>query len=136
MIHGGKNMKLDKYAQYGPTFVRIVLGLLFIGAGYGKLMNTAGTAAFFASLGIPMATQVAWLVLASEIVFGLALVAGFKTRYAVWPLAAIMLAATLLVVIPGGFAKGTTNLFFHLLAVAALVHLHFTGPGALAIKTR
>lgn len=135
-------MDLKAYSSYGPTILRVILGLMFLLAGIGKLMNPAGTAGFFGTLGIPGASVMVWLVIAVEILGGLALLAGWQLRWAVWPIIAVMLVATALAVIPGAYAKASGALFptikdssiwFHLLAIGALVTLAFTGPGKWAV---
>lgn len=57
---------------------RILLALLFIMAGLGKLGNVEGFAGFMASGGVP--AFLAWPVIAFEILGGVALLVGFQTR--------------------------------------------------------
>ena len=62
---------------------RLLLAFMFIYAGFGKLTNITGTAGWFGSLGFPVPTLVAILVGLLELVGGLAVLVGFKTRVAV-----------------------------------------------------
>jgi putative oxidoreductase len=58
---------------------RILLGLLFVVAGLGKLGDVAGFCGYMASGGVP--AFLAWPVVLFEIVVGgLALIVGFQTR--------------------------------------------------------
>ncbi len=66
---------------------RILLGLLFVPAGFGKLMGAAGFAGYLGSLGVPAPLAVAYLVGLFELVFGLMVILGFKTRLAAFLLA-------------------------------------------------
>lgn len=70
-----------------PTIGRVLIGLLFLG-GVMKFMNIAGTTAFIASVGLPMAPVVFWLSTLLEVGAALAIIFGFKTRIAAWALVA------------------------------------------------
>lgn len=72
------------------------MSLLFIMAGFGKLMGFAGTVGFMGSLGFPMPTVVAALVIAIELGGGLALLLGFHARTAALALAVFTFLATLI----------------------------------------
>ena len=62
-----------------PWLARILLGLIFVLAGFGKLgSGYAGKAAHMAAAGVPEALLPAVIVL--ELGGGLALIAGFQTR--------------------------------------------------------
>lgn len=73
---------------------RLLLALLFVPAGFGKIAGFAGTAGYIASKGLPLPEVGAALAIAVEIGGGLALIAGFCTRWAALALAAFTLAAT------------------------------------------
>ena len=57
---------------------RILLAVIFIVAGFGKITGYAGTAAYMASKGVPGALLP--LVIALELGGGIAIVLGFQTR--------------------------------------------------------
>ena len=59
---------------------RILLAVIFVVSGFGKLTAAAGTAAYFGQMGFPAPLVVAYLVGAFELLGGLAIVAGFQTR--------------------------------------------------------
>ena len=61
---------------------RILLSILFIPAGFGKLTAIGGTAGYFASKGLPLPTVTAVIVGLVELLGGLAVLVGFQTRYA------------------------------------------------------
>ena len=118
--------------MYGHLVLRVFLGLLFIIPGVGKLLNPAMPVGMLTSLGFPAPTFFAWILLLSEIIFGLTVLLGFKVKYTVWPLVIVMVVATLIVVIPN-MNGNPVNLLFHLTAIAGLVSLFLTGPGAMAL---
>lgn len=75
-----------------PLFARIMLAALFLYAGIGKLGNVAGTAGYFGKLGLPGGEAMVWLVILVEIVGGLLIVVGWKTRWVAWAMALFTLA--------------------------------------------
>jgi putative oxidoreductase len=75
---------------------RVLLALMFVKAGFGKLGNIDGTAAYIASGGLPMAAVLAVLVGLLELVGGLALAVGYKARWAALALGVFTLLASAL----------------------------------------
>lgn len=59
---------------------RVLVAALFIPAGFSTLGNISGSASYFASLGFPMSTMVAWGTGLFELIAGAAILAGFQTR--------------------------------------------------------
>jgi len=73
---------------------RLLLSLLFIPAGLGKLTGFAGTVGYISSVGLPLPQLGAAIALVVEIVGGIALIAGYGTRIAAIALALFTLVAT------------------------------------------
>jgi putative oxidoreductase len=82
--------------QFGPLAGRIMLALLFLIAGFGKIGNFAGTAGFMASKGIPLAEIALVLTIAIEIGGGVMLVIGWKARWAALAIFLFLIPATLI----------------------------------------
>lgn len=61
---------------------RILISIIFVGAGALKLMHFSGTAQMLAAKGIPLATVVAALVILIELGGGIAIIIGWKTKVA------------------------------------------------------
>ncbi len=137
-----KNMKEKSTsmtcAAYGPTVLRVFTGVLFVVPGLMKLMNPSMIIGMLGQMGWPLATVFGWIVILSEVLCGLAVIAGFKLKYTVWPLVVIMLVATFGVYVPmlGADPTAIGSVLFHLLALAALVNLYLTGPGALGVDKK
>jgi putative oxidoreductase len=72
---------------------RILLAFIFILSGWGKLFAIEGTAGYIASVGLPAATLLAWGAAIFELVAGIAILVGFRTREVAWTLAAFTLFA-------------------------------------------
>ena len=75
---------------------RILLAVLFLPAGISKISGFAGTVAYIASKGVPLPDIAAVIAIVVEVVGGIALLVGFKTRWAALALAAFTLVATVL----------------------------------------
>ena len=66
---------------------RIVMGAFFVLAGFNKVMDFSGTAGYIESVGLPMATVLAFIGIAVELGIGGALLIGYKPRLAALALA-------------------------------------------------
>jgi len=73
---------------------RVLLAVMFVLSGFGKLTDLAGTAGYIASGGLPAAAALAALVGAFEVVAGLALAFGFMARPAALALGLFTLLAS------------------------------------------
>lgn len=115
---------------------RVLLSVLFILAGFGKLTAIGGTAQWFGSIGLPAPTVVAIVVGLLEFFGGLAVLLGFYSRAAALALALFTIAASL--VAHTDFSDMTQSLFFqkNLGIAGGFLLLAVFGPGAYAINKR
>ena len=74
---------------------RLLLAWLFLPAGIGKLTGFAGTVTYISSVHMPMPPAAAALALVVEIVGGIALIAGYRTRVTAIVLAVFTVVASL-----------------------------------------
>lgn len=83
----------DRATSLAATLLRVTMGGLFVVHGAIKLFvfTPAGTAGYFESIGLP--GLLAYLVIAAELLGGLALIAGFRTRLVALALVPVMLGA-------------------------------------------
>lgn len=112
----------------GLFLIRLGLGIVFVIAGLGKIMDVG---AFAPAVWNSMV--LAWLVSLGEFFGGLSLITGFLMRYATWGLTLIMLGALVLVGIPGiDMAKPESimGLLFIFSILTTLIGLAFTGTGS------
>jgi putative oxidoreductase len=119
----------------GHTLLRVTIGLMFVFAGFKKVMGIDGVVGMLTGIGFPAATLFAWILALSELIFGVLIFIGFKTRYTTWPLAFVLLVAWMTVIIPNQ-GIGSTSSFFHLIAIAGLITIALTGPGKWALTKR
>ncbi|MBB4008829.1 DoxX family protein [Allorhizobium taibaishanense] len=66
---------------------RILLSVIFILSGFGKLADPAGTAGMIAGAGLPAANVLTYLAGIFELVTGLCVLVGFQTKIVGWALA-------------------------------------------------
>lgn len=83
----------SRYQDLLLLILRISVALIFIRAGYGKLMHLDKTVMFFETLGIPYAYFNAVLSAITELGGGIFILIGLFTRFVSFPLAFIMLVA-------------------------------------------
>ena len=95
---------------------RLLLATIFVLSGFFKIGAAEGTIGYIASVGLPFAEPIYYAVIALEIIGGIALVAGFKTRIVASALAAFSIAAA--VFFHADFAD--QNQFIHFLKNLAL----------------
>jgi len=115
---------------------RILLSVIFLLSGFGKLTAIAGTAGYFGSLGLPMPTATAIIVGLIELLGGLAILVGFQTRIAAWVLA-IFTVASALVAHTGWADQMQMISFMKNLAVAGgFLVLASSGAGAYSVDAR
>lgn len=69
---------MDKFNSYLPLVARVLLAVLFLLAGLGKIGDVAGTAGYMSSVGIP--GFLAWPAIIFEIGVGVLLIVGWQTR--------------------------------------------------------
>ncbi|MGJ7541306.1 DoxX family protein [Variovorax sp. LT1R16] len=120
---------------------RILLAALFVPAGFSKLMGFAGTVGYIASVGLPLPQVAAAVAILVELGLGLALLVGFKTRWAAIGIALFTLVATFAFhnywAMPADKAFVNQLMFFKNIAVVGgLLVVWAFGPGRLSIDKR
>jgi putative oxidoreductase len=78
---------MNSYQNVFSLVGRILLAILFVGAGFGKITGFEGTVGYIASKGLPLPTLGAIVAIVIEFGVGLAFAFGFKTRVAALVLA-------------------------------------------------
>lgn len=110
---------------------RILLGVLFLMAGIGKLADVSGFSVFMASGGVP--AFLAWPVVLFEILGGAALIVGFQTRWVALALAAFCLLSGLLYHFVPGDQMQMTSFMKNVALTGGYLVLFVTGAGAYAV---
>ncbi len=122
----------ENCADWGKFLLRLVLGVVFIYHGYGKLFGDMpgmeGFTKMVGGMGFPMPVVFAYLVALVEFIGGIAMLAGVYTRYAGYLLALVMVVA---IALAKKFAYPLIELDLCLLAMSLAVA--WIGPGSMVV---
>jgi putative oxidoreductase len=128
--------KLSAFNDIALLIGRILIAVLFLVAAYNKLKGIGGATGYFTKLGIPAPSIAAPVTAAFELVVGIVLLAGFKTRF-------VALAVAVFVVVAALFAHtnfadaNQLNHFLKNLAIAGgCLALFVTGAGAFSMDAK
>ena len=124
--------------RYGPLAGRILIALIFIFAGFGKITGFEGTVGYIASKGLPLPQLAAIGAIIVELGGGIMLVLGWKTR---WAAAAILIFTALAALIFHNFwalapdqAQGQMIHFMkNISMMGGLLYVVIHGGGALSL---
>jgi putative oxidoreductase len=113
---------------------RVLLALMFVAAGYGKIGGYEGTQGYMEAMGVP--GMLLPLVIVLELGGGLAIMAGWQTRIIAILLAGFCLAAAFIFHLD--FADRMQSIMFmkNLSVAGGFLLLAAYGPGALALDNR
>ena len=136
------------WRQWAPLPLRLVIGYGFIAHGWAKLSRGPdGFAKLLEQIGAPLPVVTAWLSTFTEILGGLAILAGAFVAVVSVPLLVMMLVAMFTVHLRYGFSAintigltadgpqfGPPGIEVNLLYIAGLLALILGGAGALSIE--
>lgn len=113
---------------------RIMLALIFILAGVGKIMDPAGTSGYMESMGVP--AILLWPTILLELFGGLAIAVGYKTSLAAFSLAIFSIAAA--VIFHSNFAEKIEMILFlkNIAMAGGLLLLAVGGTTAYSIDSK
>lgn len=120
---------------------RLLLALLFLPAGISKITGFAGTVGYIASAGLPAPQIGAAIAVLVEVAGGIALIAGFGTRFAALVLALFTLVASFFFhnywgVAPEQAFMQSLLFYKNIAVVGGLLTLAAWGPGAWSLDAR
>ncbi|MFD8099265.1 DoxX family protein [Nocardia fluminea] len=119
-----------------PTLLRLVVGATMIAHGLNHWLGggrIAGTARWFAGLGLRNGVLQAWASVCTEVGAGVLLILGFGTPLACAAVIAVMLVAGLLAHRANGFFVFKEGYEYVLVLAVVALALAFVGPGRLSI---
>jgi putative oxidoreductase len=125
----------SRTAPYAVTLLRVTLGALFLAHAALKIFvfTPAGTAAFFAKIGLP--PELAYVTIAAEVIGGVALILGVYARLAAIALVPLILGTIFTVHGHNGFFFTNAQGGWEYPAVwtVALIAQALLGDGAFAL---
>ncbi len=115
---------------------RVLLSLIFIMSGVGKLADHAGTVGYINSVHAPMPEVAYWIAVIVEVGFGLALLVGYNARSAAFGLAVFTLAAAFL--FHNNFADQIQMIMFlkNITIIGGLLLVVAHGAGGISVDNR
>ncbi|HEY0906185.1 MAG TPA: DoxX family protein [Methylophilus sp.] len=115
---------------------RVLLSHIFIISGLSKAANPAGTIGYIQSVGAPMPEMAFAIALFVELVLGIALLVGYKTRLAAAGIAVFTVATAFM--FHNNMADQIQQIMFlkNLTIVGGLLMMIAFGPGALSVDNR
>ena len=125
--------------QFGPLLGRILLALIFVMSGFGKINGLEGTVGYIASKGLPFPEMLAIGAIIVELGGGLMLIAGWHARCAA---AAIFVFTALAAVLfhdfwavpPEEAQSQMINFMKNIAIMGGLLYVVVHGSGPLAIR--
>jgi len=129
---------------YHPTLflvARILLSLVFLVAGIRKIMAIAGTAGYFAKLGMPMPEVMVYVAILFEVGGAILLIVGWKAREAAMALAVFTLVATCFAhrfweFDAAQYANQMNHFLKNLGIIGGMLLIWACGPGSLSAEKR
>lgn len=123
--------------QYGPLLGRILISLIFILSGWGKIGHFDQTLGFMASKGVPMTELALIVTIIIELGGGLMILLGWKTRLAAMIMFLWLIPVTLTIHnfwgAPADQMQNQLNHFLKNIAImGAMVYLMVFGSGPLS----
>lgn len=118
----------------GQLLGRLLIGAMFVQAGWHKIGGYAGTQGYMESMGVP--GELLPLVIALELLGGLALIVGCQTRTAALALAGFTLVAGF--IFHSDFADRMQSILFmkNVAITGGLLAIAATGAGAWSVGAR
>lgn len=115
---------------------RVFLVALFLASGIPMLLSPGGFAGYMGAIGLPAPMLVTWIVIAIKVLGGLAILVGFKTRYAAYAIAAFAIGSALLGHMNWADANEFNNFFKNIAIAGGFLALSVAGPGAISVDKR
>ena len=121
---------------YLLPLARVFMSSLFIWDGVLQLRNPVGTMQYFTSVHVPVADAAVWVSIAIHLLGGLALLVGFKARWAAALLALLCIGTAFGVHLPIGDQGNMINFYKNLVMTGALFYVVAHGAGGLSVDKK
>jgi putative oxidoreductase len=118
---------------YVPPFARFLMSSFFIWDGILQLRDPGGSARYFASVHVPAPDIAVWLSIAILILGGLAILVGYKTRWAAALLALFCLGTAFGVHLPAGDMANMIDFYKNLVMAGGFLYVVSFSAGRMSI---
>ena len=124
--------------MYGPLVGRVLLALIFIIAGFGKITGFEGTVGYMQAYNVPMTQVLAVLAIIVELGGGLMIAVGWKARWAAAAIFIFVLIASFIFhafwAVPADQAQLQNIMFMKNLAImGGMLYIIGYGSGPLSV---
>lgn len=122
----------------GLLIGRILLGLIFVISGIGKIGKFVGVAGYMSSKGIPMSEVLLIGTIALEVLGGLAIITGWKARWAAAAIVLFLVPATLVfhqfwAADQASYQNQLNHFLKNLAIMGGMIYIVLAGPGKLSL---
>ena len=131
---------MNDQRDFAALVARVLLAVIFIYSGFGKITGFAGTAGAIAGKGLPMSELLTACTIAVELGGGLLLVIGWKARWAALAIFLFLIPTTLLfhnfwASPPEQLVAQRTNFLKNVAIMGGMLMVWAFGPGRYALET-
>lgn len=123
----------DNLKTYLPPLGRLLMSSLFIWDGIRQLLSPNVSAQYFASVHMPLPNVAIWISIPIHLLGGIALLVGFKTRWAAALLALLSVGTAFGVHLPIGDAANMIHFYKNLVMTGGFLYVIAFGAGAVSI---
>ena len=116
-----------------PPLARLLMSSLFVWDGIVQVRDPVDTAKFFATVHVPAPDVAVWISIPTHLLGGLALLAGFYSRWAAALLALVCLGTAVGVHLPAGDPNNMIHFYKNLVMTGGFLYVIAFGPGALSL---
>ncbi len=116
-----------------PPLGRLLMSSIFIYEGIVLLRHPAGFTKYFASVHVPAPEAAVWIAIVIQLAGGLAILVGFKARWAAAVLALFCLGTAFGVHLPAGDTANMIHFYKNLVMAGGFLYVLAYGAGRLSI---
>lgn len=131
-----REIALDILKAYLPPLGRLLMSSLFIWDGVLQLRSPGSFVRYFESVHVPLPGVAVWVSIVIHLVGGLALLAGFRTRWAATLLALFCLGTAFAIHLPAGDTDNMIHFYKNLVMAGGFLYVIAFGAGAVSIDGR
>jgi putative oxidoreductase len=130
---------MDAISRFGPLVGRVLIALIFVLSGFGKITGFEGTVGYIASKGLPLPQIAAIAAIVVELGGGILLILGWKARWAAGAMFVFTAAAAVLFhnfwAVPADQAQNTMIHFMkNISMMGGLLYVVVYGSGPLSLE--
>lgn len=127
---------MDGLLRFAPALGRIMIAIIFIMSGFGKITGFAGSVGYAESVGMPVPQVGIVIAILIEFFGGIALVLGFKTRLVAAAIAVFSVVAALIFHTDFTDQMQMINFWKNIAIAGGLLQIVYFGAGPLSLDNR